>query len=79
MTVIMRTFVGALMGPNDFMGASFKSSLNHLLCFVTSFVSVSEALRLAVKSVAERSLLKDLLFTDEITTTPVFFFLCLIL
>ena len=79
MTVIVRTFVGALTGPNDFICASFKPSSNQLLCFVASFVSVSGALRLAVTTVAKRSLLEDLLFTDEVATTPVFFFLCLTL
>lgn len=67
------------MGPNDFIGASFQSSSNQLLCFVASFVPVSEALRSAVKTVAKRSLSEGLLFTDEVATTPVFFFLCLIL
>lgn len=73
MTVIVRTFVEALMGPNDLIGASFKSSSNQLLCFVASFVLVSGALRSVVKTVAKRSLLEDLLFTDEAATTPVFF------
>lgn len=67
------------MGPNVFVGACFRFSSNQLLCFVASFVFVSEALRSAVNVVAKRSLFEDLLFTDEAATTPVFFFLFLVL
>src|SRR5580658_4286170 len=76
---MVRTFVGALIGPTDLVGAPFESSSNQLLCFVASFELVIGTLRSAVKTVAERSLSEDLLFADEADTTPVFFFLRLIL
>lgn len=78
-TTVVRTFVGALAGPTDLVGAFFTPSSYQLLCFVASFVLATEPLRSAVKTVAERSLSEDLLFVDEAVTAPVFFFLRLIL
>lgn len=117
-TVVVRTFVGALIGPTDlvdasgffwmntvwfasplyvpsgicdFFGvarvvagrlfadsASFDSSSNQLFCFAASFVLVIGTLRSAVKFVAESSW-SEYLFADEAVTTPVFFFLRLML
>ena len=75
MTVMVRTFVGALTGPTDLVGAFFESSSNQLLCFVASFVLVINALRSAVKTVAKRFLSEDLACADEAATMSVIFFL----
>jgi hypothetical protein len=59
--------------------ASFDSSSNQLFCFVASFVLVIGTLRSAVKFVAESSWSEYLLFADKAVTTPVYFFLRLML